>query len=60
MISQGAEKRPEKVTTFIYLAAFLLRHDESLLQVALPAQYRLNKKVIADRSSLTHCEVSKW
>ena len=41
MISQVAEKRPEKVTTLIYLAAFLLRNS-----VVPPKQ-----KVIADRHS---------
>lgn len=34
VISQVAEKRPEKVKTLIYLAAFLLRSGESLLEVA--------------------------
>ena len=34
LISQAAERRPEKVKTLVYLAAFLLRHGESLLQVA--------------------------
>jgi len=33
LISQAAEKRPEKVKTLVYLAAFLLRNGESLLQV---------------------------
>ena len=33
MISQIAEKRPAKVKTLVYLAAFLLRNGESLLQV---------------------------
>jgi len=33
LISQAAEKRPEKVKTLVYLAAFLLRQGESLLQV---------------------------
>jgi pimeloyl-ACP methyl ester carboxylesterase len=33
LISQAAEKRPEKVKALIYLAAFLLRQGESLLQV---------------------------
>ena len=34
LISQAAEKHPEKVKTLVYLAAFLLRNGESLLQVA--------------------------
>ena len=34
LISQDAEKCPEKVKTLVYLAAFLLRNGESLLQVA--------------------------
>jgi pimeloyl-ACP methyl ester carboxylesterase len=33
LISQAAEKRPEKVKSLVYLAAFLLRQGESLLQV---------------------------
>ena len=33
LISQAAEKRPEKVKTLVYLAAFLLRQGESILQV---------------------------
>ncbi len=33
LISQAAEKRPEKVKTLVYLSAFLLRQGESLLQV---------------------------
>jgi pimeloyl-ACP methyl ester carboxylesterase len=33
VISQAAEYRPEKVKTLVYLAAFLLRNGESLLQV---------------------------
>jgi len=34
LISQAAERRPENVKTLVYLAAFLLRDGESLLQVA--------------------------
>ena len=34
LISQAAEKRPEKVKTLVYLAAYLLRNGEALLQVA--------------------------
>ena len=41
MISEVAEKRPEKVTTFNYLAAFLLRNG------AVPPK----QKVRADRHS---------
>src|SRR5262249_14967596 len=33
LISQAAERRPEKIKTLVYLAAFLLHHGESLLQV---------------------------
>src|SRR5262249_53253533 len=34
VISQAAEQRPQKVKTLVYLAAFLLRDGQSLLQVA--------------------------
>lgn len=34
IISQGAEYRPERVKTLVYLCAFLLRDGDSLLQVA--------------------------
>lgn len=34
VISQAAEYRPEKIRTLVYLAAFLLRNGETLLQVA--------------------------
>jgi pimeloyl-ACP methyl ester carboxylesterase len=33
LISQAAERRPEKVKALVYLAAFLLRQGESLLQL---------------------------
>jgi len=33
VISQAAERRPEKVKTLVYVTAFLLRDGESLLQV---------------------------
>jgi pimeloyl-ACP methyl ester carboxylesterase len=35
VISQAAEYRPEKITTLVYLAAFLLQNGQSMLQVAL-------------------------
>ena len=34
VISEAAERRPDKVKTLVYLSAFLLRNGESLLQVA--------------------------
>jgi pimeloyl-ACP methyl ester carboxylesterase len=33
VVSQVAEQRPQKVKTLVYMAAFLLRNGESLLQV---------------------------
>lgn len=34
VISEAAERRPDKIKTLVYLAAFLLRDGQSLLQVA--------------------------
>jgi pimeloyl-ACP methyl ester carboxylesterase len=34
IITQAAEQRPDKIRTLVYLAAFLLRDGESLLQIA--------------------------
>jgi pimeloyl-ACP methyl ester carboxylesterase len=34
VISEAAERRPDKVKTLVYLSAFLLRNGESLLQLA--------------------------
>jgi pimeloyl-ACP methyl ester carboxylesterase len=34
VISEAAERRPDKVKTLVYLTAFLLRNGESLLQLA--------------------------
>ena len=34
VISQAAERRPDKVSTLVYLTAFLLRDGETLLQIA--------------------------
>jgi pimeloyl-ACP methyl ester carboxylesterase len=56
LISQAAEQRPDKVKTLIYLAAFLLRNGESLLQVAQEDSTSLvlpNLVIAEDQSSAT-------
>ncbi|MBV8454959.1 MAG: esterase [Deltaproteobacteria bacterium] len=55
LISQAAERRPEKVKTLVYLAAFLLRDGESLLQIVQQdgSSMVLPNLVIADDQSCT-------
>lgn len=56
LISQAAEQRPDKVKKLVYLAAFLLRDGESLLQVAQahgPSPVLANLVMSADQRSVT-------
>ena len=56
IISEVGERQPTKVAMLVYLAAFLLRDGESLLQVAQSDQASLvapNLVVAADRSYMT-------
>ena len=56
VISEAAERRPDKVQTLVYLSAFLLRSGESLLQVANEDQTSLvlpNLVVADDQGSCT-------
>src|SRR5262245_27471702 len=56
VISQAAEKRPDKVKMLVYLAAFLLRDGESILQVLQEdtnSLVRPNLVVSDDRTSAT-------
>ncbi len=56
VISEAAERRPDKVKTLVYLCAFLTRNGESLLQVAGEDSTSLvlpNLVVADDQSSCT-------
>ena len=56
LIGQAAEKRPEKIKTLVYLAAFLLRQGESILQVLQEdggSMILPNLVIAEDQSSVT-------
>ena len=56
LISQAAEKRPEKVKTLVYLAAFMLRQGESISQVLQEdggSMILSNLEIAEDQSSTT-------
>ena len=56
VISEAAERRPDRIASLVYLTAFLLRDGETLLDVAQKAESSLvvpNMVVAEDQSSLT-------
>jgi hypothetical protein len=56
IISEVAERRPDRIATLVYLTAFLLRDGETLLEVAQTAGHSLvvpNMILSEDRASMT-------
>lgn len=57
VITQAAEYRPEKITTLVYLTAYLLRNGESIVQVAQRDTQSLLSRNLVLSEDFSYCTV---